>query len=153
MPIEKVDEGIGVVSSRQSATRGGKARTRAFCERKSIGTWAANSPSLVSSWLCLLTRCRKRPQRASTCAYAKGIEKREEEKRKSELCFRLDLRDDDDATILILDKYPFQSVATPNELFLFHLSISNLSLFYREKRSRRDDSFYLSAEEARLEYP
>lgn len=150
MPIEKVDEGIGVV---RSATRGGKARTRAFCERKSIGTWAADSPSLVSSWLCLLTRCRKRPQRASTCAYAKGIEKREEEKRKSELCFRLDLRDDDDATILILDKYPFQPVATPNELFLFHLSISNLSLFYREKRSRRDDSFYLSAEEARLEYP
>lgn len=150
MPIEKVDEGIGVV---RSATRGGKARTRAFCERKSIGTWAANSPSLVSSWLCLLTRCRKRPQRASTCAYAKGIEKREEEERKSELCFRLDLRDDDDATILILDKYPFQSVATPNELFLFHLSISNLSLFYREKRSRRDDFFYSSAEEARLEYP
>lgn len=150
MPIEKVDEGIGVV---RSATRGGKARTRAFCERKSIGTWAANSPSLVSSWLCLLTRCRKRPQRASTCAYAKGIEKREEEKRKSELCFRLDLRDDDDATILILDKYPFQPVATPNELFLFHLSISNLSLFYREKRSRRDDFFYSSAEEARLEYP
>lgn len=150
MPIEKVDEGIGVV---RSATRGGKARTRAFCERKSIGTWAADSPSLVSSWLCLLTRCRKRPQRASTCAYAKGIEKREEEKRKSELCFRLDLRDDDDATILILDKYPFQPVATPNELFLFHLSISNLSLFYREKRSRRDDFFYSSAEEARLEYP
>lgn len=85
---------------------------------------------MVSSWLCLLTRCRKRPQRASTCAYAKGIEKREEEKRKSELCFRLDLRDDDDddATILILDKYPFQPVATPNELFLFRYLISLCSI-------------------------
>ena len=37
----------------ESATRGGKTRTRAFCERKSIGTWAANSPSLVSSSACL----------------------------------------------------------------------------------------------------
>lgn len=33
------------------ADRRHEAERRAFCERKSIGTWAANSPSLVSSWL------------------------------------------------------------------------------------------------------
>lgn len=97
------------------------------------GSRLEREPRTLPRWYragCLLTRCRKRPQRASTCAYAKGIEKREEEKRKSELCFRFDLRDDhdDDATILILDKYPF---ATSNELS-FHLSISNLSRFDRE---------------------
>lgn len=111
------------------------------------GSRLEREPRTLPRWYragCLLTRCRKRPQRASTCAYAKGIEKREEEKRKSELCFRFDLRDDhdDDATILILDKYPF---ATSNELS-FHLSISNLDSIEK----RRFSNVSLNVEEFRI---
>lgn len=100
----KVEEGIpiGVEANRRH-----EAERRAHVLSAS-GSRLEREPRTLPRWYRALPAYKVQKTDPTSFHVCVCERNREEEKRKSELCFRFDLRDDDHATILILDKYPFQ---------------------------------------------